>query len=541
MTEEIPHDTTPASPDRGYRELLHSTAMITAPTLISRVLGYVRDMLQAFFLGTGIGADAFTIAFVIPNLLRSLTAEGSMTSAFIPTFTRVKKHGSPERTQEFTNAVFYSLALIVAGIVLLGILTAPVLVKAIASGYRLVPGKLDLTVSLLRIMFPYLLFISLAALCSAILNSHFKFGLAAASPIFFNLAMIACILVLARKTEDPAYAFAVGVIAGGLCQLLVQLPAVRRLGISLRPRLDFADQAVRKLGRLMLPGIFGLGIFQINLALSRMLASWLSEGSVSALYYATRVAEFTLGIFSLAVAKALLPTLSLQAAEEDVAGIKKTILFSLKLITVVTMPAAAGLALLAGPIIRVLFERGAFGPESTALTTSALVFFSLGLPFSSGNKVLKKGFFSLQDTKTPVVVAGVSVAFYLSSSLVLMRFMGVGGLALGLALTETLYFLLLWVLLQKKIGPLPRRDLLAFSLKILLCTGFMGVVLYLLQQSTPVPAGFWPRLALLLGQVAAGLAAYGMSALLLIRKELRMLKTLFQKKTRGAGSSITNG
>jgi putative peptidoglycan lipid II flippase len=504
--------------------------MITAPSLISRILGYVRDMLQAFFLGTGIGADAFTIAFVIPNLLRSLTAEGTMTAAFIPTITRVKKYGSPERTRDFTNAVFYSLALIVAGVVLLGILAAPPLIKAIASGYQLVPGKLDLTVSLLRIMFPYIFFISLAALCSAILNSYFRFALAAASSIFFNLAMIVCVLLLARKTEDPAYAFAVGVIAGGLCQLLVQLPAVHRLGISLRPRLDFADEAVRKVGRLMLPGIFGLGIFQINLALSRMLASWLSEGSVSALYYATRVAEFTLGLFSIAVAKALLPTLSLQAADENIEDMKKTLLFSLKFIAVVTIPAAAGLVLLARPIIQVLFERGAFGPESTALTVSALIFFSLGLPFSSGNKVLKKGFYSLEDTKTPVLVAGFSIVFYLSSSLLLMRIMGVGGLALGLALTESLYFMLLWVLLQKKIGRFQRLDLVAFILKILLCTGCMGVVLTFLQQAAPVASNLWPRLALLLGQMAAGLVVYGLSALIFIRRELLMLKTLLQKK-----------
>jgi len=205
MTETLPDKASPSSQDRGYRELLQSTAMITAPTFISRILGYVRDMLQAFFMGTGSGADAFTIAFVIPNLLRSLTAEGSMTAAFIPTFTRVKKQGSAERTQDFTNAMFFSLAVVVAGLTLLGILTAPLLVKAIASGYQLVPGKMDLTVSLLRIMFPYILFLSLAALCSAILNSHFKFGLAAASSIFFNLAMIATIFLLVRKTEDPAY------------------------------------------------------------------------------------------------------------------------------------------------------------------------------------------------------------------------------------------------------------------------------------------------------------------------------------------------
>ncbi|MFA9454849.1 MAG: murein biosynthesis integral membrane protein MurJ, partial [Candidatus Aminicenantaceae bacterium] len=363
------------------------------------------------------------------------------------------------------------------------------------------------------------------------LNLHFKFGLAAASSIFFNLAMIATVFLLARKTEDPAYAFAIGVIVGGFCQFLVQVPAVQKLGFTLRPRLDFKDKAVRKVGRLMLPGIFGLGIFQINLALSRMLASWLAEGSVSALYYATRVAEFSLGLFSIAVAKALLPTLSLQAADDDIEALKKTLAFSLKFLAVVTIPAATGLILLARPIIQVLFERGAFSPESTSLTASALVFFSLGLPFSSGNLVLKKGFFSLQDTKTPVMVAGISVIFYLSSSLFLMRFMGVGGLALGLALTETLYFLLLGTLLQKKIGRIPSLDLLAVILKVLFCTGCMAAVLYFLQQAAPAPTDFWQRLALLLGQIAAGLAVYGLAALVIIRKELRMLRALFKKET----------
>ncbi len=531
MTETPSERAAPSSQERGYRELLQSTAMITAPTFFSRILGYVRDMLQAFFLGTGIGADAFTIAFVIPNLLRSLTAEGSMTAAFIPTFTRLKRQSSDARTRDFANAMFTSLAVIVAGIALLGFLMAPLLVKAIASGYQFVPGKMALTTSLLRIMFPYILFISLAALCSAILNSHFKFGLAAASSIFFNLAMIGTIFLLAQRTEDPAYAFAIGVIVGGFFQFLVQVPAVRRLGFTLRPRLDFKDEAVRKVGRLMLPGIVGLGIFQINLALSRMLASWLAEGSVSALYYATRVAELTLGLFSIAVAKALFPTLSLQAAEDDIEALKRTLVFSLKFLAVVTIPAATGLVLLSRSIIQVLFERGAFSPESTALTASALAFFSLGLPFSSGNLVLKKGFFSLQDTKTPVKVAGLSVVFFLSASFFLMRFMGVAGLTLGLALTETLYFLLLWILLQKKIGRISNQGLLVLITKILFCAGCMGAVLYILRQSLPAPADFWPRLAFLLGQITAGLAAYGLAALIFIRREMQMLRTLFQKQT----------
>jgi putative peptidoglycan lipid II flippase len=513
--------------DKGYRELLQSTATITGPTLISRILGYVRDMLQAFFMGTGIGADAFTIAFVIPNLLRSLTAEGALTAAFIPTFTRVKNRESGERTRDVANAVFYSLAVVVLGLVILGVIFAPILVRALAYGYNLIPGKLELTVSLVRIMFPYILFISLAALCSAILNSYLKFALAAASSIFFNLAMILTIFLVARKTAEPSYAFAVGVIVGGIFQLLVQVPAVRKLGISLRPRFDFKDEAVLKVGRLMLPGIVGLGIFQINLALSRLMASLLAQGSVSALYYATRVTEFTLGLFSIALAKALLPTLSVQAAEGNIAGMKKTLLFSLKFIAVITIPAAAGLFLLARPIIQVLFERGAFQADSTGLTVTALVFFAFSIPFSSGNMVLKKAFFSLEDTATPVKVAGVSVVFYLGISFLLMQFLGIGGLALGLALTETLFFFILWVLIQRKIGSLPRQDILIFVFKILMCTACMAAVLFIMNHAIESPSqDFWPKLTLLLAKIGVGIGMYGLSALVIIRKELGMLRTL---------------
>jgi putative peptidoglycan lipid II flippase len=529
MTQSSSPETPSALQGRGYRELLQSAAAITGPSLISRVLGYIRDMLQAFFLGTGIGADAFTLAFVIPNLLRSLTAEGSLTAAFIPTFTRVRRSSSPERTREFTNTVFSSLALIVLGITLLGILFAPALVKGIAYGYKIVPGKLDLTVSLLRIMFPYILFISLAALCSAILNAHFRFGLAASSSIFFNLAMIATVFWAARRTPDPAYAFALGVVVGGLFQLLVQIPAVRGLGYSLRPRWNIRDKAVRKVGRLMLPGIVGLGIFQINLAFSRMLASFLAEGSVSALYYATRLAEVTLGLFAIAMAKALLPTLSYQAAEGDIESVKKTLLFSLKAIAVVTIPASIGLFLLARPIIQVLFERGAFLAESTELTAEALVFLALGLPFASGNLMLKKAFFSLEDTKTPVKVAGISVAFYLVTAFLGMHVLGIGGLALGLAITEVLYFAILWTLLQKKMGGIPSKDLVVLVGKIGVCAVCMGAALGLLRHYLTPGSEFGARLLILLVDIGAGLAAYGLCALVLIKSELRGIRALFQK------------
>jgi putative peptidoglycan lipid II flippase len=516
--------------ERGYRALLQSTAKITGPTLISRVLGYLRDMLQAFFLGTGFGADAFTIAFVIPNLLRNLTAEGTLTAAFIPTFTRVRRSGSEEQSRDFVNAVFTVWSVIVLGVILLGMTVSVPLVKALAYGYSFVPGKLELTVSLLRIMFPYILFISLAALCSAVLNSYFKFGLAAASSIFFNLAMIATVFLLARKTAQPAYAFAVGVIAGGFAQLVVQVPAVRKMGISLRPSWDIENPAIRKMGRLILPGILGMGIFQINLALSRTLASLLAAGSVSALFYATRVTELTLGLFSLAVAKALLPALSVQAAEGAIDAMKKTLLFSLRFIAVITLPAAAGLLLLARPIIRLLFERGAFGADSTALTAAALVFFSVGLPFSSANKVLKKVFFSLEDTRTPVKVAVVTLALYLGTSLVLMQILDIGGLALGLSLSEVCYFGILLSLLQKKIGRITWDRFLRFLLKIAVCTSVMGGVLVGLRGALPPPTGFWGNLASTLGLIFCGLLSYGLAVGFIIRREIRSLWALLKTK-----------
>ena len=279
---------------------------MASPTLLSRIFGYIRDMIQAFYLGTSRGADAFTIAYVIPNLLRRLTGEGAMTAAFIPVFTQEKREKSRSELWKFANSFFFDLTLIMTLLTVLGLIFSPLLVKVMAPGFGDVQGKWELTIILTRIMFPYIFLISLAALVMAILNSFHKFFVPAFTPVLFNLAIISLAVLFARKVEEPAYVFAAGVVLGGVFQLAFQLPFLWRRGMRFKFSLSFSHPAVRRAAKLMVPGIFGLGISQINFAISRMIASVLEEGSVSSLYYASRVQELTLGLFSIALSIALL-------------------------------------------------------------------------------------------------------------------------------------------------------------------------------------------------------------------------------------------
>jgi len=517
--------------EHKYRRLLKSTITVSLPTVFSRLLGFFRDILIGYFMGTGTGADAFTIAFIIPNLLRRLTAEGALTAAFIPVFTQIKINESEKRTKDFANIVFYNLGLIVLILTVLGVIFAPYLVKVIAVGYKEIPGKWELTINLTRIMFPYILLISLAALCSAILNSYFKFFIPASTPILFNIAIILSAWFFTRKFMPPPYAFAIGVIIGGFFQFLLQIPFLLNLGFNFKPKISFKDEAVRKVGKLMVPGIFGFGIFQINLALSRALASLLEEGSVSALYYATRVRELTLGLFSIALSIALLPTLSEQAAEGNINEMKKTLIFSLKLIALITIPALAGLLLLSKPIIQVLFQRGAFVERSTDLTSVALVFFSIGLPFISGSKILNTVFYSLKDTKTPVIIASITMVCYLSLSFILMKPLAVGGIALALSLAEAISLFLLWAFLEKKIGNIPKNELFLFTLKVIFCSFLMGVLIFFIKREIPfLELIFFKKLIYLFIVIFISIGFYVLLSLLINKNELISIVKIFKKK-----------
>jgi putative peptidoglycan lipid II flippase len=496
-------------PDDRKSRLIRSTASVAVPTLVSRVLGYVRDLLQAYYLGTGHSADAFTIAFTIPNLFRRLTGEGAMTPAFVPAFTELKQAGDRRELWAFGNVFFWDLALLMAVVTGLGFLFAPGLVRVIAYGFGDIAGKWGLTIFMTRVMFPYLFFITLAALASGILNSFGRFFVPASTPILFNVAVIAAVVSLAGSAADPALVFAAGVVAGGVLQLALQVPFLWKEGMRFTFGLSFRHPVVRRVGRLMVPGIFGASVYQVNFAISRMIASGLEKGSTSALYYASRIEELTLGLFSIALAAALLPAFSEQAAAREIGELKKTLGFSLKLTAMVSFPAAAGLVALNGPIIRTLFERGVFDAGSTALSASCLLFFALGLPFVSGVKVVAPAFFSLKDTRTPVVIGVAVMAVNTAVSLALMGPLRVGGLALSLSITQVLNFVLLFLWIERKVGPTDRRQWALPAAKAAAAAAIMGTALRLAWPALGVDASpFAVRAGALLAAIVSGIVVY---------------------------------
>lgn len=513
------------------RRLVRSTLAVSTPTLLSRILGYIRDMIQAYFLGTSKWGDAFTTAYIIPNLLRRLTGEGAMTAAFIPVFTQMKKEKSRDELWKFANAFFFDLTLIMALITVLGIVFSALLVRIIAPGFGGVLGKWELTAALTRIMFPYIFLISLAALAMAILNSFRKFFVPAFTPVLFNLAIISLVLLFAKKAEEPAFVFAIGVVLGGVLQLGFQIPFLWRNGMRFKFGLSFTHPAVRKVARLMVPGIFGAGIIQINFAISRMLASGLEEGSVASLYYATRVQELTLGIFSIALSIALLPTFSEQAAHQDIQGMKRTLVFSFRLIFFITLPAMVGLLVLNRPIIQVLFQRGVFDVQSTTMSALCLFYFALSLPFISGAKVLAPAFYSFKDIKTPVVVAFFVMLSYIGLSLILMKPLRVGGIALALSITSIFNFIPLFFLLEKKIGRIQKKQFIATGIKSAFSAGIMGCAIwFFMKQFDFQRLAFMKQLGVLFAAIALGILAYVLLNLLFNLEDLKSLKDTFSRE-----------
>lgn len=517
------------------RRIVRSTLAISAPTALSRVLGYVRDSIQAFHLGTGPAADAFTIAYVIPNLLRRLTGEGALASAFVPVFARLRGREPRETSERFASAAFWDLAIITAVLAALGAVFAPALVRVFAYGFRDLPGKWELTVALTRTMFPFIVFISLAALAGGILNSLGRFSVPASAPVLFNVTAIAAALVFAGGAAEPAVVFAWGVVAGGAAQLVWQLPFLRRAGVRLRHGPSFRDPAVRRVGGLLGPGLFGAGLYQVNFALSRMMASGLREGSVASLFFASRLEELTLGLFSIALASALLPSLAEQAAARDLAGLKSTVSFSLRLVAFVTLPAAAGLLALSRPIMSVLFERGRFDAASTEMSAACLVFFALGLPFLSGVKILASAFHALPNTRTPAVVGAFVMIAYLAAAFLLVGPLEVRGLALALALSQALnFFGLLWRL-EAAIGPMPKRAILLAAGRALGAAALMGfAAAEVFRRLSAVLAGRLGQAAALAAAIAAGILLYGLLAGFLNRRDLVRLKELLRSRRAAA-------
>ena len=432
--------------------LARAAATVGGLTAASRLLGFVRDVLIAALLGAGPLADAFLIAFKVPNFFRRLFAEGAFSAAFVPLFGGLLAEDGRPAAERFAEQTLALLTAMLLGTVVLAELAMPALMVGLAPGFVGDPLRFGLTVELTRITVPYLLFIALTALLSGMLNALDRFAAAAAAPILLNLAMIAAALALTPWLGDAAHALAWGVALAGLLQFLWLAAACRRAGLALRLPLPRPDPAVRRLGRLMLPGALGAGAVQISLMLNLILASLLAPGSVSYLYYADRVTQLPLGIVGAALATALLPTLTRQWRAGDHAGARASLGRALEGALALTLPAAAGLVLLAQPIVAVLFGRGAFDATAARATADALVAFALGLPAFVLIKVLAPGFFAREDTATPVKIAIGALALNLVLNLALMPWLAHVGIALATTLAGWLDAGLLALLLMRRGG-----------------------------------------------------------------------------------------
>ncbi|MFC1821383.1 murein biosynthesis integral membrane protein MurJ [Thermodesulfobacteriota bacterium] len=452
-------------------------------TLLSRILGLVRDMVIARFFGSGMAADAFFVAFRIPNLLRRLFAEGSLTVAFIPIFTEYLHKKKREDAFQLARIIATLLSIILVLVSIAGVLLAPWIVRIQAFGFGGMGDKYELTVLLTRITFPYIFLISLVALFMGILNSLRHFAAPSAAPIFLNVGIIASTLWIAPHFSQPIVGTAIGVIIGGLLQVALQIPIVLKKGLSLTPCWMPRHPAVKRIGLLMLPAIFGSAIYQFNHFIGTLLASFLPEGSISWLYYADRLVQFPLGVFAIAISTAALPSLSKQAAGKDLKDFKATLNHAMGLVFFISIPSLMGLVILGKPIIAVIFERGAFDGVATLMTTRALVFYSVGLWAFSGIRVVVAAFYALQDTKTPVKIAIASLIANLALALLLMGSLAHAGLALALSLASALQFGLLLSFLKRRIGEWDLKPILATVWKCALASLLMGfLVNYLRDQ-----------------------------------------------------------
>ena len=392
------------------RGFLRSTSVVGGFTLLSRVSGLVRDMVYSSAFGAGTLMDAFLVAFKIPNFLRRLTAEGAFSQAFVPVVSEYKIRRSAEDVRMLVGGVAGTLGIALFVVTLIGVVAAPVLVFLFAPGFRDDGGRFDLTVDMLRLTFPYLFFISLVALASGVLNSYGRFAVPAFTPVLLNVVMIVFASVVAPHFGQPGLALALGVFVAGLVQLLAQLPALRRIGMLPAPRWDWAHEGVKRIGRLMLPGIFGSSVAQVSLLLDTLIASFLLTGSIAWMYYADRLVEFPLGVFSIALATVILPGLSSHHAAESREQFAATLDWALRLTFVIVVPAAVALCVLAAPLTATIFGYGQFGARDVQMSAYALMAYSLGLIGFSMVKVLAPGYFARQDTRTPVKVGMISLA-----------------------------------------------------------------------------------------------------------------------------------
>ncbi len=510
-----------------------AAGLVGAATMLSRVFGLIRDMVITALFGAGWATDAFWLAFRIPNMLRRLLGEGSLTISFVPVFTEYLEKKSRQDALELVQNAFTLLSVILAFVSVIGIVISPVIVTLLAPGFIADPQKFELTVFLNRLMFPYIFFIALVALCMGVLNSLKHFTVPALSPVMLNLAMIGAALGLHRFFAQPITALAIGVLIGGVLQLAMQIPVLRKSGISFKFRLNLRHPGIRQIGRLMGPAILGAGVSTINVAIVGMiLASLLPSGSVTYLFIADRIMELPLGVFAIAIGTATLPSFSRQAAGGQIDALKSSISFSLRLLLFLTIPASVALMALSQPIISVIFQRGAFDERAAILTAQALLCYAPGLCAHSVLRIFISSFYSLKDSKWPLKAAIVTLTVNVLVSLALMIPLKHNGIALALSISGVVNVGVLAVVLKNKIGTYLDQSFFVSIGKIIIASLIMLSAIGLIQYVMPwnIAAPFRERLAYLAVCIASGGLVFFIAAWFLKSPEISALTARIQAR-----------
>lgn len=508
------------------KQLTKNAGKTASGTVVSRILGYIRDMLVANLFGAGMFADAFYAAFRIPNLFRRLFGEGSFSAAFIPVFSQYLHTKDKSETQRFLNAVFTALVIILLAISVLGMFFAPVLVKIIAWGFTGDPEKMQLTIELTRLMFPFIFFICLAAFLLAVLNTLQSFFLPALAPAALSFSEITYMLAVAPllASGNQIKGLAISVIFGGALHFFIQYPKFKSMGWSLKFKIDFRHPGIKKIAFLMIPSIIGLSVDQINSFVDTICASFLAEGSITALYYSNRLMQLPLAVFGLAFASVSLPAMSKAYAQKDMATLKNSLNYSVRFTIFTLLPAAAGLMVIGLPVIKLLFEHGKFDAFASIMTNSALFYYSLGLPAYAMAKIFANAFYSFQDTKTPVKTAVWAMILHVALCVVLMRPMGVGGLALATSAASYFNLLLLIFYLRKRIGKLGLKKIVFSGIKSVISAAATGAAAWYMCAVSDnlfiaVPAA-----------VISGVLVFLIFSKLLKSEELETFMRIYEKK-----------
>ncbi len=490
--------------------LLKTLATVSSMTLLSRILGFIRDAVIARAFGAGLATDAFFVAFKIPNLLRRLFAEGAFSQAFVPILAEYKHQRGGEQTRLLVDHVAGLLALALFVVTLLGIIAAPLIIYVSAPGFAATPEKFDLTIALLRVTFPYILFISLTSLAGGILNTYSRFSVPAFTPVLLNLSFIAFALWAVPYFDPPIMALAWAVFFGGVLQLLFQVPFLLRIKLLPRFKLDFKDEGVWRVMRLMGPAVFGVSVGQVSLLINTIFASFLVTGSVSWLYYADRLMEFPAGMLGAALGTILLPSLARYHASQSTDDYSKLLDWGLRLTLVLAVPAAVALALLAVPLITTLFHYGAFTATDVFNTRNAVIAYSVGLVGLILVKVLAPGFYARQNIRTPVRIAIITLLATQVMNFIFIWPLAHAGLALAIGLGACLNAGLLYYQLRRHAIYTPQPGWAVFLFKLLLAVYAMAAVLWIAADAGTVwlAAGASARVMHLAWVITLGAATY---------------------------------